>query len=169
MFVQITYDSRANARITDQDIAKITTSSLVKNLANDLTGYLYYDDRRFLHILEGRTEQVSDAMKRITSNPMHHSLKVRLMNRNPERNFQEWPFGTLAAGDPELRRITKNMGFRDLFDANVLDVIKILKRVAGRKYRMMNSLEKQSLTDPRKMIGSKPSADMPDNVLGLRR
>ncbi len=169
MFVQITYDSRACARITDRDIEKITACSLSKNIANDLTGFLYHDDQRFLHILEGPTEQVSDAMERITGNPMHHSLKVRLMNRGRERSFPDWPFGTLAATDPELRRIIRNMGFRDVFDANVLDVIKIIKRVAGRKYRMMTSLEKQSLTDARRIIRPKIPLGVTEDILDFRR
>jgi hypothetical protein len=141
MFVQITYNSCAHARITDQDIAEITARSLPYNLAKGLTSYMYYDDWRFLHVIEGRPPQVAHIMKQIIDSPLHHSVKVRLMNRNPERDFQGWYFGTLAANDPELCRILKNMGFRDLFQANVLDAIKVLKRTAGRKYRKMSLLE----------------------------
>ena len=169
MFVQITYDSRAHTRISDRDIAKITIRSMRNNISSGLTGLMYYDDWRFLHILEGPPEQVADTMKRITDSPLHHSLKVRLMNRGPVRSFPEWPFGTLTANDPILHRIMKNMGFRDLFQANVLDAIKVLKRTAGRKYRMMNQLEKQALVDPRMVSAPKSRPSLTEDMLGLRR
>ncbi len=169
MFVQITYDSRAHTRISDRDIAEITMRSMRKNISNGLTSFMYYVYWRFLHILEGRPEQVANTMKRITDNPLHHTLKVRLMNRNPVRSFPEWPFGTIAAADPILHRLMKNMGFRDLFQANVLDAIKVLKRTAGRKYRMMNQLEKQALTDPRMVSLPKTKPSLTEDMLGLRR
>ncbi len=169
MFVQITYDSRAHTCISDRDIAKITIRSMRDNISNGLTGLMYYDDVRFLHILEGRPEQVADTMKRITDSSLHHSLKVRLMHRGPVRSFPEWPFGTLTANDPILHRIMKNMGFRDLFQANVLDAIKVLKRTAGRKYRMMNQLEKQALADPRMVSVPKSRPSLTEDMLGLRR
>jgi uncharacterized protein YwbE len=169
MFVQITYDSRAHAPILDTDIADISMRSIRNNISNGLTSFIYYDDWRFLHILEGRPEQVADTMKRITESPLHHSLKVRLMNRGQVRSFPEWPFGTLAATDPVLHRIMKNMGFRDLFQANVLDAIKVLKRTAGRKYRMMNPLEKQALADPRMVTTPKSKPNLTEEILGLRR
>ncbi len=168
MFVQITYNSCARARITDQDIAEITARSLPSNLAKGLTSYMYYDDWRFLHILEGRPAQVAHTMKQIIDSPLHYSVKVRLMNRNHARDFQGWHFGTLAATDPELCRILKNMGFRDLFQANVLDAIKVLKRTAGRKYRKMSSLEKQALSGPRRSSIPKSKPNLTEEMLGLR-
>lgn len=167
MFAQTIYESRARTHISTQDIAEITARALPNNLANGLTGYMYFDDWRFLHIIEGRPAQVAETMKRIVNNPMHHAIKVRLMNRSSVRNFAGWPFGAVSAEDFELHRIIKNLGYHDLFHANVLDAIKVLKRLAGRKLRTMSVLEKQVLHDPRLLHPLKPEPSLTEDILGL--
>lgn len=169
MFVQTVYGSTARARISDEDIAHILTRALPHNLENGLTGFLYYDDWRFLQILEGRPVEVAAAMKKIKSNQTHHSLKVRLMNRQSSRNFEGWPLGIVNAEDFELRRVLKNLGHKNLLQTNVLDTIKILKRVAGRKHRTMNALEKRALVDPRLVKIPKSKISLTEDMLGLSR
>jgi FAD-dependent sensor of blue light len=168
MFVQTIYDSRAHVRITDHDIARITAQSLPYNLANGLTSYLYYDDWRFLQVLEGRPAQVADAMARIDANPMHHCVKVRLMTRSTTRDFEGWPIGTLSADDTELRRVLKSFGFKDVFQCNVLEAIKILRRVAGRKLRTMTIVDKQALSDPGSVKMPEKKVNLTEDMLGLR-
>lgn len=168
MYVQTIYDSRARAHISDQDVAQIITDAKPYNITNGLTGFLYYDDWRFLQVIEGHPAQVAEAMKRITKNPIHHSVKVRLINRTMVRSFSGWPFGVLSASDPSLRRIIKLMGYNDLFEANVLDAIKIMKRVAGRKYRGMSIYEKEALYNTCLTEKPKRRLNLTEEILGLR-
>lgn len=168
MFVQTVYDSRAHTRISEQDIAVITAKAQPYNVAHGLTGVLFYDDRRFLHVLEGHPAQVAEAMQRIAKDPMHHSVKVRLMNRSMVRSFRGWPFCTLAAADPELRRVVKLMGYQNLFQANVVDAIKVMKRAAGRKYRTMSVFEKEALFDTGLVSVPKARLSLTEEMLGLR-
>lgn len=88
MFVHTIYQSRARVRITENDIVGITAQSLSNNVKNGLTSFMYYDDTRFLQIIEGRPAEVASAMKRITKNSLHHSITVRVMNRSSTRNFE---------------------------------------------------------------------------------
>jgi len=168
MFVQTIYDSRARAHISDRDIARITAKAKPNNIANGLTGILYYDDWRFLHVIEGRPAQVAEAMNRIAKDKMHHSVKVRLMNRTMVRSFSGWPFGVLAAADPDLTRIVKLMGYKDLFEANVVDAIKVMKRAAGRKYRVMSIYEKEALLNVRLTEKPETRLSLTEEMLGLR-
>ncbi len=168
MYVQTIYDSRARSHISDQDIEQITTKAKSYNIANELTGLLYYDDWRFLHVIEGPPAQVAEAMKRITKDRVHHSVKVRLMNRTMVRSFSGWPFGVLSASDLDLRRIVKLMGYKDLFESNVLDAIKVMKRAAGRKYRVMSAFEKQALVNRRLIKKTETRLSLTEEMLGLR-
>ncbi len=147
MFVQAIYESKARARITESTIGQIKTTALPNNLSHAVTSILYYDDWRFLQVVEGRPAQVVETMKQITTNPIHHSVKLRLMTRQSTRGFGSWPLGILSVEDFELRRTLKNMGYKNLFQLNVLDAVKVIKRTTGRKLRTMNSLEKRALTD----------------------
>jgi hypothetical protein len=168
MYVQTIYDSRARAHISEQDIAQIAAKAKSYNIANGLTGFLYYDDWRFLQVIEGHPAQVAEAMKRITKDPIHHSVKVRLMNRIMTRSFGGWPFGVFCASDPDLRRIVKLMGYKDLFESNVVDAIKIMKRVAGRKYRAMSIYEKESLFNAGLTEKPEQHLSLTEEMLGLR-
>lgn len=168
MIVQAIYESRARTRITDKDIDLIAARSMSKNVANGVTSFMYYDEWHYLQVVEGRPAEVAETMKRIASNPMHHSLKIRLMNRQTTRGFEGWPFGILPASDFELRRVIRNFGYKNLFQPNVLDALKVLKRTAGRKYRTLNNLEKQALFDKRKFEAPKSSLSLSEEMLGLR-
>ena len=168
MYVQTIYDSRARAHISDQDIVQITANAKPYNIANGLTGFLYYDDWRFLQVIEGHPAQVAEAMKRITMDPIHHSVKVRLMNRTMVRSYSGWPFGILSASDPDLRRVVKLMGYRDLFETNVVDAIKVMKRAAGRKYRVMSIYEKEALFNVRLTEKPETYLSLTEEMLGLR-
>jgi hypothetical protein len=168
MFVHTIYESRAHTRISEHDISQISDSAMRNNIKHGLTSFMYFDNWRFLQIIEGRPASVADAMQRIADNPMHHSLKVRLMNRSSVRNFEGWAFGAISNDDFELRRVVKNMGYKDLLQTNVLDTIKVLKRTAGRKYRTMNALEKQTMSDPQLVKTPKNTVSLTEAVLGLR-
>lgn len=168
MIVQAIYESKARERITENTISLIKTTALPNNLAHAVTSILYYDDWRFLQVVEGRPAQVVETMKHITINPIHHSIKLRLMTRQTERGFGKWPLGTISMDDYELRRTLKNMGYKNLFQLNVLDAVKVLKRTTGRKLRTMNSLEKRALTDLSLLKKVKHRPNLTEKMLGLR-
>ncbi|MFK5998312.1 MAG: BLUF domain-containing protein [Rhodobacterales bacterium] len=169
MFVQTIYDSRAIAHINQRDIDVLTAQSLPYNLKNGLTSFLYYDDWRFLQVIEGCPENVAAVMARIDRNRIHHNLKVRLMSRKSTRDFARWPFGSISQADTELHHVLKSMGLRDLFKTNVLEAIKILSRTAGRKYRTMSQMEKQALTDIDLLKPVEPDQiSLTEDMLGLR-
>ncbi len=168
MFVQTIYQSKSRMRITAYDVAQIAAHSIPKNVKHKITSYLYHDDWNYLHVLEGGAAQVADVMKGIAANKLHHSVKVRLMTRCSVRGFAEWPFGSIAADDFELRRIMKNLGYKGLLDANILDIVKVLKRTAGRKLRTMSVLEKRSLFDLGTLKIPKEKRNLTEEMLGLR-
>ncbi len=168
MFVQTVYQSKSRMRITSDDVNYIKTHSIPQNKKTGITSYLYYDDWNYLHILEGHAAQVADVMKRISVNKRHHSVKVRLMTRGSQRSFEGCPLGCVSADDFELQRVLKNFGRKNMINVNILDVVKILKRTAGRKMRTMSILEKQSLSDVRALKISEPKCNLTEDMLGLR-
>ena len=90
------------------------------------------------------------------------------MTRCSKRSFEDWPLGMVNGDDFELQRVMKNLGHKTLVALNILDVVKVLKRTAGRKLRTMTSLEKRSLSDVNTLKMPKPKRNLTEAMLGLR-
>lgn len=102
--LQIVYLSTATPGLVAQDIARILIKSRGNNRADDITGLLYHDGKRFLQALEGSDAAVERVFARILVDPRHSD--VRLLSRRPidEREFGTWamasrPFGSITAQD----------------------------------------------------------------------
>lgn len=98
MLFQISYISTARPTIILSDVEGILEISRRKNAANDVTGLLAFDGKRFLQVLEGSLEAVEDTFSRIARDSRHKAL-VRLSSRHvDQREFGNWAMASHIVG-----------------------------------------------------------------------
>lgn len=87
---QIMYISSATGAMTAQQCAGIAAASAVRNRAEDVTGLLLFNSRRFLQVLEGPKDAVERVYARIAKDGRHGAL-VKLRETAIEtREFGAW-------------------------------------------------------------------------------
>ncbi len=96
-FHQIMYISSVTVSMTAEECAEIARKSAVRNAADDVTGLLLFNSRRFLQVLEGPRDAVQRTFDRISRDGRHSAI-VKLRDALIERReFGEWG---MAYDDP---------------------------------------------------------------------
>lgn len=94
---QIMYISSATGPVTAAQCAAIAQAAAKNNRADDVTGLLLFNSRRFLQVLEGPQDAVARIYARIARDGRHGAL-VKLRETTIEaREFGEWG---MAYDDP---------------------------------------------------------------------
>ena len=93
MLVRLMYASRAQAALTDGDLAAILKASRENNPAEGLTGLLCFSEGVFVQVLEGGRNAVNARYKRIVEDPRHHDLILLGYEEITERAFPGWTMG----------------------------------------------------------------------------
>ncbi|MBB3204858.1 hypothetical protein FHS27_000625 [Rhodopirellula rubra] len=75
------------------------------NELNDITGLLAYGEGRFLQILEGSRDIVSETYARILDDPLHHSCCLIQFTSCSERFFDGWTMRHLTVQQDTLEQI----------------------------------------------------------------
>lgn len=87
---QIMYISSTTGPLSSADCAVIARNSARRNSADDVTGLLLFNSRRFLQVLEGPKDAVERVYARIARDGRHGAL-VKLREKTIEqREFGEW-------------------------------------------------------------------------------
>lgn len=109
----LTYTSQATRVLEQGEIERILYGSQVNNSLDGITGFLMYNGRSFLQVLEGTPSALQDVMTRIKADPRHHELVITEQRPLAARIFPDWTMGYLhlsgevgnaAAIDRALRR-----------------------------------------------------------------
>ncbi|MFB0873666.1 MULTISPECIES: BLUF domain-containing protein [unclassified Sphingobium] len=94
---QIMYISSVTDAMTSAQCAAIARGSAERNAAEDVTGLLLFNSRRFLQVLEGPKEAVERIYARIARDGRHGAI-VKLREQSvPAREFGAWD---MAYDDP---------------------------------------------------------------------
>jgi hypothetical protein len=86
----LTYVSRADAGLNDDDVYRIYKSAMEYNTLDGITGLLVYDGACFLQIVEGAHEALYALVKRMSHDSRHADLNIideRIIER---RSFADW-------------------------------------------------------------------------------
>ena len=98
MYHQLTYISSARPTLMLADVEAILETSRRRNAADDVSGLLIFDGKRFLQALEGPLETVEGTFSRIALDTRHRAL-VRLSSRHVEtREFGNWSMACQIVG-----------------------------------------------------------------------
>jgi Sensors of blue-light using FAD len=93
MLVRLMYASRANAALTDGDLAAILKASREHNPAEGITGLLCYADGIFMQVLEGGRNAVNARYKHIVEDKRHRDVVLLGYEEIIERGFPGWTMG----------------------------------------------------------------------------
>jgi len=93
MLVRLMYASRANAALTDGDLAAILKASREHNPAEGITGLLCYADGIFMQVLEGGRNAVNARYKHIVEDKRHRDVVLLGYEEISERGFPGWTMG----------------------------------------------------------------------------
>lgn len=117
---RIIYTSRATRPLRRSDLESILASARANNAARDVTGYLLYDDGRFIQAIEGEGEVVDALAARIAADARHEEFQILAHEVIAEREFDDWAMGCFHVEDAQrhdARRLQSAM--RDfLADSN---------------------------------------------------
>jgi hypothetical protein len=116
--LSVTYTSIASHPFDDEGLAVLLMNSRASNRRLGLTGFLLYQDGRFLQLLEGPDDVVWDRLQRIAADPRHHTVTTILRDPIATRQFPEWTMGYEPVTDALADEIS---GYRRLVDSTSLD------------------------------------------------
>lgn len=116
MIVQLAYFSR-NTVMADDAVLRLSLEDILararrNNLRDGITGYLLFNRRWFVQILEGTPEAIASAMQRIEEDPHHTDLTPINQRTIRARSFPEWSMGG-AFITSENERIFAKHGFSE--------------------------------------------------------
>lgn len=100
---QLFYLSRADSKITEQDVRQILLVAQRNNRQKDITGCLLYSGAHFAQVLEGDAKALDEVLGSIKNDARHHSIVVALDHEVLERRFPDWSMGILYKLDMEDR------------------------------------------------------------------
>ncbi len=89
------YVSTATKYLNTDDLLDILNSSVARNAAHNITGFLIYaeSERSFIQVLEGDEADVDITFDRILKDHRHHEIVVLERSVIEERSFGAWSMG----------------------------------------------------------------------------
>jgi len=95
----IVYVSEATLGFDTLSIESLAADSAARNVVAGITGYLYYEDGRFLQYVEGDDAAVDKLMDRIRLDPRHRLIHEVETTDLGERRFPSWHMRSLHPGE----------------------------------------------------------------------
>ncbi len=105
--VQLAYASACVGRLQLDTIESILHKAVEKNRKLGITGFLCFDHKSFLQILEGETRVVNMVYNRIVADARHANPTLLLFREITTRDFPDW-----AMGDCDLESMRPSAVFR---------------------------------------------------------
>ncbi|MEB3311555.1 MAG: BLUF domain-containing protein [Snowella sp.] len=102
---RLIYCSQASSEISRYDLKDILETSQKNNQATGITGLLYYEDSKFLQILEGDHRQVNQTYHRILRDPRHHDPLLIECLPVQKREFEVWSMQGIHTDDLATEQI----------------------------------------------------------------
>jgi hypothetical protein len=87
---QLIYESSAARSFSEDEIKVLLDSSRRSNELKGITGILLYRQGQFTQVLEGEEQAVKMLYDKISRDPRHTRVKVRLEQFIPNRSFPNW-------------------------------------------------------------------------------
>lgn len=102
--IQLVYESKAQDRFSNSDLALLLDQARQRNAADDITGILIFHEDYFLQVLEGPEDNVQRCFDRIKNDERHGDIWMLARMKMHERAFSKWRMGLARITDmpPEL-------------------------------------------------------------------
>ncbi len=87
---QLAYVSGATSAFSVNALRRLAGGAARSNRLSNITGMLLYHNQRFLQLLEGDRQRVSELFTRICQDDRHDSILVLMQRSVPVRQFPTW-------------------------------------------------------------------------------
>ena len=84
---QLVYSSFVQKHVSKESIAKLLLRSQANNLKNEVTGCIVFHGNEFIHLLEGRKEDVQKLYTRIVKDTRHRHVTILYKQTISDRFF----------------------------------------------------------------------------------
>ena len=114
--IHLIYISSATKWPTEEDLTELLEQARSRNIRQNITGMLLYDNATYFQVLEGSAEDVHQIFEAICKDPRNTGV-VKLVEEDIEkRDFPDWSMGykNLASYSPE-----ELPGFVDMFNGKL--------------------------------------------------
>ncbi len=110
MLFRLLYISTVRAGQSPDMVDTILSSAQKRNRADNLTGLLVYDGRRFMQYLEGEEDNVRALYAKIRNDPRHYAVVTLREAYGDDRQFSDWDMairhsGTSAEFDAQMKQV----------------------------------------------------------------
>ncbi len=87
---QLLYTSTAEHALAQSELDSILESAQRNNAKVDVTGFLIFDGKSFIQLLEGDECNVQAVYKKILDDPRHSQVEPLLQDTKPTRSLSNW-------------------------------------------------------------------------------
>ncbi len=87
---QLLYTSTAQKKLAQAELDSILEAAQRNNAKINVTGFLIFDGRSFIQLLEGDERDVMKVYDRIQSDPRHSAVEPLLQDMKPTRSLSNW-------------------------------------------------------------------------------
>jgi len=100
--IRLIYVSKLSSdALSSDDLTQILTVAQRNNAAANVSGFLLFNYRNFLQVLEGPSEAVTHIYEKIKQDPRHHDLTLIESRAVKQREFSHWRMGfSRVVNDP---------------------------------------------------------------------
>ena len=129
MLFHFSYISRANKKMSAEDLVELEFQAIENNVENQITGFLVYDGFHFFQYVEGPQEQVNFLINKIEKDGRHSSFTELSSGDVDERLLPAWSMKNFLPSDfvAEDRVHIMNIIEQKYQDGSVVEVLKGLQ------------------------------------------
>nr|WP_298930814.1 BLUF domain-containing protein [uncultured Allomuricauda sp.] len=92
----VLYISKALKPFNTNDLTQLSTTSTINNQTKGITGYLYFENNRFLQYMEGDETTINEMVDKISHDKRHELLSLIEKQNLTDRRFPDWGMKNIA-------------------------------------------------------------------------
>ena len=109
------YTSMGTELLSKKELESIWQQAKHKNVSQDITGLLLYQEGIFMQVLEGKMDDILSLYETIENDPRHICEKQPIIGEEQKRYFPEWSMGfkELESNNSNLPSLKLFLGHMD--------------------------------------------------------
>jgi hypothetical protein len=120
--IRLAYISSATQYPSEQDLLNLLTQARGRNLKQNITGMLLYDNATYIQVLEGDAKDVHEIFASIKKDKRNTGVVTLLEETIEQRSFPQWSMGFKTKARFSTTELS---GFVDLFNGKLDKTIAI--------------------------------------------
>jgi hypothetical protein len=102
-----------------QVLDDIRAVAKARNQLRNVTGVLFFENGRFLQLLEGEVSMLRQLMVELHKDPRHTDIMVLIDEPTDTPKFPDWQMDTFEISEPSIFNRQQLLRFRDMYKRNV--------------------------------------------------